>query len=44
MLGDGAQVCELTDKQAWIDATESVRKEFCEQYGLTELLDKVQQY
>ena len=44
MLGDGAQVCELTDKQAWIDATESVRKEFCEQYGLTELLEKVQQY
>lgn len=38
----GVTICELTDKDAWIDATEKVRTNFYEQYGLQELAEKVE--
>lgn len=42
IVKDGVTVYELKDKDAWIEATEPVRTQFYEEYGLQELAEKVE--
>ena len=41
LRGFGVEIIELEDQENWIAATEQLRLDFCEQYGLTEIMKEI---